>query len=88
MINIEPVDLCGATVSRCTAYNARYIKANFISKNARVVIARSGDVIPKHLKTIKSQGDYNSITPTICPICGKELSWDENNVDLILVTSY
>ena len=83
VINIEPVDLCGATVSRCTAYNARYIKANFISKNARVVIARSGDVIPKHLKTIKSQGDYNSITPTICPICGKELSWDENNVDLI-----
>ena len=83
VINIEPVDLCGATVSRCTAYNARYIKTNLIGKDARVVIARSGDVIPKHLKTIKSQGDYNSITPTICPICGKELSWDENNVDLI-----
>lgn len=83
VINIEPVDLCGATVSRCTAYNARYIKANFISKNARVIIARSGDVIPKHLKTIKSCGEFDSITPKVCPVCGKELSWDENKVDLI-----
>lgn len=83
VVNIEPIELCGATVSRCTAYNARYVRENLIDKGARVVIARSGDVIPKHLKTVKSSGDFNQILPSICPVCGKKVDWDNNNVDLI-----
>lgn len=82
VVNIEPIDLCGATVSRCTAYNARYIVNNNIVKDARVIICRSGDVIPKHLKTIRSNNLYPKV-PSVCPLCGKELCWDENKVDLI-----
>lgn len=81
VVNIEPVELCGATVSKCTAYNARYVKDNFLGKGARILIARSGDVIPKHLKTIKSSGNYNQILPHICPICGHILS--KNEIDLV-----
>lgn len=83
VVNIEPIELCGATVSRCTAYNARYVRENLIDKGARVVIARSGDVIPKHLKTVKSLGDFSQILPSVCPVCGKKVDWDNNNVDLI-----
>lgn len=82
VVNIEPIDLCGATVSRCTAYNARYVVNNNITKDARVIICRSGDVIPKHLKTIYSNNLYPKV-PSTCPLCGKELYWDENKVDLV-----
>lgn len=74
--------MCGATISRCTAYNARYIVENNIVPGARVVICRSGDVIPKHLKTVSYTNTYSK-TPTVCPVCGKELVWDSNNVDLV-----
>lgn len=87
VVNVEPVELCGATVSKCTAYNARYIQDNFISPEARVLIARSGDVIPKHLKTVKSSGDFVKILPSVCPICGKEVNWDNNKVDLVCTNS-
>lgn len=83
VVNVNSIELCGATVSRCTAYNARYVRDNLINNGARVVIARSGDVIPKHLKTIKSTGDYSEILPSVCPICGEKVDWDNNNVDLI-----
>lgn len=82
VVEVEPIDLCGATISRCTAYNARYIVENNIVPGARVVICRSGDVIPKHLKTVSYTNTYSK-TPTVCPVCGKELVWDSNNVDLI-----
>lgn len=87
VVRVESVELCGATVSKCTAYNARYIQDNFISPEARVLIARSGDVIPKHLKTVKSSGDFVKILPSVCPICGKEVNWDNNKVDLVCTNS-
>lgn len=86
VVEIEPIELCGATVSRCTAYNARYIVENNIVPGARVVICRSGDVIPKHLKTVSYTNTYPKI-PTVCPVCGKKLTWDSNNVDLICFNS-
>lgn len=86
VVEIEPIELCGATVSKCTAYNARYIVENNIVPGARVVICRSGDVIPKHLKTVSYTNTYSK-TPTVCPICGKELVWDSNNVDLMCTNS-
>lgn len=86
VIDITPIDLCGATVSKCTAYNARYVNNNFIKEGSRVIICRSGDVIPKHLKTI-SYTFEKKFLPEVCPVCGKPLSWSENNVDLICTNS-
>ena len=82
VIDITPVELCGATVSKCTAYNARYVKDNFIMPGSRVIICRSGDVIPKHIFTV-SWPTLKSCLPDKCPICGKPLEMDRNNVDLI-----
>lgn len=82
VIDIMPVDLCGATVSKCTAYNARYVRDNHIMPGANVIICRSGDVIPKHLCTV-SYPTVKDCLPDKCPVCGKPLEMDKNGVDLI-----
>lgn len=87
---IEPVDLCGATVSRASGYNAKYICDNHICEGANIVIARSGDVIPKHLETLCfSFENYKAMMDDmmICPSCGEPLAWDYTNTELICSNS-
>lgn len=78
---IEPVDLCGATVERCTLYNARYVLQHHCVPGAEVVICRSGDVIPKHLETIRFTSGTD-IVPTTCPVCGEKTVWDAKGIVL------
>nr|UWH96349.1 MAG: NAD-dependent DNA ligase adenylation domain [Bacteriophage sp.] len=78
---IEPVDLCGATVERCTLYNARYVKENHCCQGAEVVICRSGDVIPKHLQTLHFHLGIDPI-PSVCPICSEKTVWDSKGITL------
>ena len=83
---IEPVDLCDATVSRATAYNAKYVVDNFLCEGSVIVICRSGDVIPKHLKTLSHPANsFISMMDDmiICPSCGEPLVWDNTHTDLI-----
>lgn len=50
---IKPVEIGGVTISRITAYNAKYVVDNKLGKDAEIELIRSGDVIPKILKVIK-----------------------------------
>ncbi len=43
----EPVFLAGAHITRATGFNAAFIRDNGIGIGARIVVIRSGDVIPK-----------------------------------------
>lgn len=52
-IFIKPVELAGVTISSLTGFNAKYIVANNIGKGAKLLITRSGDVIP-HIITVLS----------------------------------
>lgn len=88
VIVFEPVEFDGATVTRCTGYNAKYITDNHICPNAYIVVTRSGDVIPKHLETLKYsvecfEGMCDSMM--FCPSCGEPLKWDANLTDLVCV---
>lgn len=88
VIVFEPVEFDGATVTRCTGYNAKYITDNHICPNAYIVVTRSGDVIPKHLETLKYsvecfEGMCDSMM--FCPSCGEPLRWDANLTDLVCV---
>ena len=53
IVIIKPVEIGGVTISRITAYNAKYVVDNKIGKGAHIELIRSGDVIPKILKVIK-----------------------------------
>jgi DNA ligase (NAD+) len=86
VIVFDPVEFDGATVSRCTGYNAKYITDNHISPNAYIVVSRSGDVIPKHLETVGYSVElFREMCDgmMICPSCGNPLKWDETLTDII-----
>lgn len=88
VIVFDPVEFDGATVSRCTGYNAKYITDNHISPNAYIVVSRSGDVIPKHLETVSYSVElFREMCDgmMICPSCGEPLKWDETLTDIVCI---
>lgn len=83
---IEPVNINGATINKATAYNCKYLIDNNIAIGSIIDIVRSGDVIPKHIKTISyiDNGVFdlkNKLKK--CPSCGNSLIWDETETELI-----
>lgn len=73
-INIEPVELAGTTVQYATAYNAKFIKDNYIGPGAEIIIRKSGEIIPQVMKVITKAEVPDIILE--CPICGETLQWN------------
>ena len=71
-VKLATVQLSGTDVSYATAYNAKYILDNNISKGCIVEVTKSGEIIPKITKVIIS-GEAD--IPRYCPQCGSELQW-------------
>ena len=57
-ILVEPVELSGATVKRCTGYNAMFILNNKISIGKKVLVTRSNEVIPQILEICDEKGEW------------------------------
>ncbi|TLE15775.1 NAD-dependent DNA ligase LigA [Helicobacter apodemus] len=77
---LEPVKLEGAKVSRATLHNFDEIKKKDIRINDTVILIRSGDVIPKIIKSLPNLRDGTQREckiPENCPICGSELLIEE-----------
>lgn len=71
-VKLATVQLSGTDVSYATAYNAKYILDNNISKGCIIEVTKSGEIIPKITKVVLSgQADI----PRYCPQCGSELKW-------------
>lgn len=83
VIQIEPVMIDGVKVENVTGYNAKYIKEHNISNGSIIEICRSGDVIPKHLRTIKWCDFSQYVLPVKCPCCGTVVSFDATCTELI-----
>lgn len=83
---IDPVELGGVTINRATCYNAAFIFDNNIAKSSKIELVRSGDVIPKILRTIdykKEEVDSLSDNMVECPECGGVTKWDTNMVEIV-----
>ncbi|NQZ57911.1 MAG: hypothetical protein HRT88_10670, partial [Lentisphaeraceae bacterium] len=81
VVQIEPVDLAGVTISNVTGINANFIEENAIAPGAAVSIIRSGDVIPKIINVVLPiAGD---VLPKECSCCAGELHWNDNHIDLV-----
>jgi len=74
---VNPVDIDGSTISRCTGNNAQWILDRGLGIGARVGIIKSGCVIPKIIEIIETSA---VALPNKCPECGEVLGWD--GVDL------
>lgn len=53
VVEFEPVKLAGVMVKRASGFNGEYIHSNSIGPGARIVVTRSGDVIPYILQILE-----------------------------------
>lgn len=73
---VEPTEIEGVIVERATLHNFDEIKRKDIRINDKVIILRSGDVIPKIVKVLTNYRDNTQQIvqrPTKCPVCSSEL---------------
>lgn len=80
IIHINPIRLDGVTVSNVTGNNARFVKDMGIGVGAKVVVKRSGMVIPKIIDVVQT---VDFVEPTIE---GVEIGWNEAGIELITLT--
>lgn len=73
---ITPVDLVGATVQFVTLNNYNFMVSNKLGVGAKVIVRRSGDVIPQIIKNLVPSSDYR---------LPEEYNFDEPNKDGVIV---
>lgn len=78
VIHIKPIELNGATVSKVTGNNARYIKTMGIGVGSTVSVIRSGMVIPFITKVLVEK-PFEMPEGEDIP---NDLSWNESGVEL------
>ena len=77
-ILLKPVSIGGVEIKRTTGNNAKFIVDNILGVGAIIEIIRSGDVIPKVHRVIKTAKSGKPDLPD-----GK-WHWNETNVDIII----
>lgn len=78
VLNLDPVEFEGATVSRCTAHNLSYMlgnredgeKAPAIGIGSQIKLERAGEVIPKCGEVYYTDDALPCVYPKTCPVCG------------------
>jgi DNA ligase (NAD+) len=72
--HLRPVSISGVMVSRATLHNEDEIERLGVKIGDTVLVARSGDVIPKVVRVVK-EGQHRRPfkMPSECPICGGEI---------------
>jgi NAD-dependent DNA ligase len=77
-LHIKPVRLDGVTVSNVTGNNARFVKDMGIGVGAKVLVKRSGMVIPIIADVIEP---VEFVMPNV-----PNIDWNENGVELVTLT--
>jgi DNA ligase (NAD+) len=78
---LEPVGIGGVTVSSISIHNQDYIKEKDLKIGDRVLIERSGDVIPQIVKSLPEWRigiEKDILFPSNCPDCNEALFKPEN----------
>lgn len=80
IIHITPVKLDGVTVSNVTGNNAKFIRDMGIGIGAKVIVKRSGMVIPLIVEVLET---VDFILPIVD---GTEIAWNDNGIELYTLT--
>jgi len=72
VVHFNPVKLSGARLAKCSGFNAKWICDNRIGPFSKIVIHRSGEVIP-YIKEVLKMGSHS--IPTNCPDCNTKIEW-------------
>jgi DNA ligase (NAD+) len=82
---LEPVEVAGATIRKASLHNVDFIREKDIRIGDRVLIKRSGDVIPYVVGPVTEVRDGSERTfepPASCPSCGGPVVQLEGKVGL------
>lgn len=74
---VSPVELSAAMVNRVTLHHYGIVAAFQLKKNDEIEIIRSGEVIPKFLRVVKSSNQPFEVIKQ-CPSCQSKLIIDEH----------
>jgi DNA ligase (NAD+) len=78
---LKSVECGGVVISNATLHNFDEIKRLNLREGDRILIERAGEVIPKVVKVVKSQGKKAFVVPFTCPACnGKIVKEKEEDV--------
>lgn len=78
---LRPVAISGVTVSRATLHNADEIARLGLRIGDRVLVERSGDVIPKVVRVVAEGADRCPFRmPASCPVCASPIVREEGEV--------
>ncbi len=80
--NVTPVNLSGSVVSRASMYNFDEIKRLNIYLNDEVLIKKAAEIIPKVVKSRKTEKSVPIELPVVCPCCSTKLVEVENEVGI------
>lgn len=73
----DPVELGGATITRCTLNNPTWMREHGNPTiGSRVIVAKMNDIIPNIVSVLEA-GSGDTKEPKNCPSCGSELSLAE-----------
>lgn len=70
---LEPVEISRVTISNATLHNQDEIERLGLRQNAKVLLNRAGDVIPKIVKVVDAGDGPQVLPPELCPECDTKL---------------
>jgi DNA ligase (NAD+) len=79
---LDPVQLCGTTVSRASLHNAAQVEQKDIRVGDSVVVVKRGEIIPyvEHALHEARKGDEKVFKfPSKCPVCGAPTAREEGS---------
>ena len=76
VLRVRPTLLSGATISNVTAHHAGMVRDKRLGTGAKIIIIRSGEVIPK-LESVVEPARHTSLIES-CPSCNSPLHWDND----------
>jgi NAD-dependent DNA ligase len=79
LVHFNTVVIAGVKISKATGFNAQFIEKHIIGTGSRIVIIRSGDVIPHILKVITPAATGIPSFPT-----DLEYKWNDTHVDIMV----
>jgi DNA ligase (NAD+) len=83
LAELEPVELAGTTVSRCSLHNADEIRRKDIRVGDWVIVEKAGKIIPHIVRVERHRRDAELPEyqfPTVCPECESPLVKDQGGV--------
>jgi len=79
LVHFNVVNLNGVKIQKATGFNAQFIEAHAIGPGSRIVIVRSGDVIPHILRVVEPSFTKKGHFPKDI-----EYDWNDSRVDIVI----